>query len=91
MVIGDPIRLTSLFLMFYQQLNGKMRRLSYAQFRLENEDTNYYFRSGVPNLGYMYLQGYICLSEGVHLRLTIDEKMYLSIIWPISKYLYTNQ
>jgi len=29
----------------------------------------------VPNLGY------ICLSEGVHLRLAIDEKMYLHIIY----------
>jgi len=29
----------------------------------------------------MYLQGYICLSEGVHLRLAIDEKMYLHIIY----------
>jgi len=26
-------------------------------------------RAGVPNLGYMYPQGYISLSEGVHLRL----------------------
>jgi len=31
-------------------------------------------KSGVPNLGYMYPQGYICLSEGVHLRLAEDEK-----------------
>ena len=30
--------------------------------------------SGVPNLGYMYPQGYICLSEGVHLRLAENEK-----------------
>jgi len=29
----------------------------------------------------MYLQGYICLSEGVHLMLAIDEKMYLHIIY----------
>jgi len=25
----------------------------------------------------MYPQGYICLSEGVHLRLAIEEKIYL--------------
>jgi len=31
-------------------------------------------RSGFPNLGYMYPQGYIFLSEGVHLRLAIEEK-----------------
>ena len=30
--------------------------------------------AGVPNLGCMYPQGYICLSEGVHLRLVIEEK-----------------
>jgi len=30
--------------------------------------------SGVPNLGYMYPQGYICLFEGVHLRLAIEER-----------------
>jgi len=29
---------------------------------------------GVPNLGYMYPQGYICLSEGVHLRLSVEEQ-----------------
>jgi len=28
----------------------------------------------------MYPQGYICLSEGVHLRLAIDDKMYSHII-----------
>ena len=27
----------------------------------------WYFKTGVPNLGYMYPQGYICLSQGVHL------------------------
>jgi len=32
--------------------------------------------AGVPNLGYTYPQGYICLSEGVHLRLAIEEKIY---------------
>ena len=31
-------------------------------------------KAGVPNLGYMYPQGYIFLSEGVHLRLAIEEK-----------------
>jgi len=29
---------------------------------------------GVRNLWYMYPQGYICLSEGVHLSLAIEEK-----------------
>jgi len=29
----------------------------------------------------MYPQGYICLSERIHLRLAIDEKMYLHIIY----------
>jgi len=27
----------------------------------------HWFRAGVPNLGYIYPWGYICLSEGVHL------------------------
>jgi len=31
----------------------------------------------VTNLGYMCPQGYICLPEGVHLRLAIEEKIYL--------------
>jgi len=48
-----------------------------------------YSKSGVPNLGYMYPQGYICLSEGVHLRLAIEKK-YIYIIF-VSKYLYTYQ
>jgi len=29
---------------------------------------NPYPTAGVPNLGYMYPWGYICWSEGVHLR-----------------------
>jgi len=37
--------------------------------------------AGVPNLGYMYPQGYICLSEGVHLRLAIEDKIYLRIFY----------
>jgi len=36
---------------------------------------------GVPNLGYMYPQGYICLFEGVHLRLAIEEKIHLRTIY----------
>jgi len=30
-------------------------------------------KSEVPNMGYMYPQGYICLSEGVHLKLAIED------------------
>ena len=37
--------------------------------------------TGVPNLGYMYPQGYICLSEGLHLRLAIEDKIYLRIFY----------
>jgi len=33
-----------------------------------------FLRAAVPNLGCMYPQGYICLSEGVHLRLAIGDK-----------------
>jgi len=40
-----------------------------------------YFSSGVPNLGYMYPWGYICLSEGVHLRLAIEGKIYLHVVY----------
>jgi len=32
------------------------------------------FKTVVTNLGYKYPQGYICLSEGVHLRLAIEEQ-----------------
>jgi len=31
-------------------------------------------RAGISNLGWMYPWGYICLSEGVHLRLEIEGK-----------------
>jgi len=37
-------------------------------------------KSEVPNLGYMYPQGYIFLSEGVHLRLAIEEKNILACV-----------
>jgi len=40
-----------------------------------------YSKPGVPNLGYMYPQGCIFLSEGVHLRLAIEEKIYLQIVY----------
>jgi len=46
-------------------------------------------KPGVPNLGYMYAKGYICLSEGVHLRLAIEDKIYLYIIY--FQYLYIYQ
>ena len=38
-------------------------------------------RPGVPKLGYMYPQEYICLSEDVHLRLAIDEKNILHALY----------
>jgi len=37
-------------------------------------------RPGVPNLGYMYPQGYLCLSEEVHLRLSTDEQNIFAYI-----------
>ena len=37
--------------------------------------------AGLPNLGYMYPHGYICLSEGLHLRLAIEGKTYLRIFY----------
>jgi len=37
-------------------------------------------RPEVPNLGYMYPWGYICLSEGVHLRLTIEAKYIVTYL-----------
>jgi len=50
----------------------------------------------VPSLGYMYPQGYICLSEGVHLRLAIEEKhIFTYLLFPnictfISEYYFQN-
>jgi len=35
----------------------------------------------VPNLGYMYPYGYICLSEGVHLRLAMEKIDFLGILY----------
>jgi len=32
-------------------------------------------------MGYMYPQGYICLSEGVQLKLAKDEKIYSHFIY----------
>jgi len=40
------------------------------------------FKAGVPNLGYMYPKGHICLSEGVNLRLSIEKKYYLHTLFP---------
>jgi len=31
-------------------------------------------RTGVPNLGYMYPHEFICLSQGVHLMISIEEQ-----------------
>jgi len=53
--------------------------------------------AGVPNLGYMYPQGYICLFEGVHLRLSIEEQnMFAYNLFPniytyISEILFKNR
>jgi len=52
----------------------KFETLQKEESRAQSADSS---EGGVPNLGYMYLQGYICLSEGVHLRLAIEEKIYL--------------
>ena len=52
------------------------------------------YRTGVPNLGYMYPQGYISLSEEVHLGLAIEEKsificyLFLNIYTYINKYYF---
>jgi len=43
-------------------------------------------RAGVPKLGYMCPYGYICLSEGAHLRLAIEGKKYVHTLF-ISNYL----
>ena len=40
-------------------------------------------RPGIPNLGYMYPWVYVCLSEGVHLRLAIEGKIYLHVYFQI--------
>jgi len=50
-------------------------------------------RSEVPNLGYMYPQEYIYLSEGVHLRLAIEEKNIFTknIFRFLQNYLYVYQ
>jgi len=37
--------------------------------------------AGVPNMGYMYPWGYIWLSEGVHLRLAIEGKNYIYMLF----------
>jgi len=40
-------------------------------------------RAEVPNLGSMYPWGYICLSEGVHLRLAIQVKyIFTYLLFP---------
>ena len=39
------------------------------------------YSAGVPNLWYVYPLGYICLSEGVYLRIAIEGKIYLYIIY----------
>jgi len=36
--------------------------------------THWNGKARIPNLGYMYPKGYICLSKGIHLRLALEEK-----------------
>jgi len=47
------------------------RRTMYCTLRICESSS---FRPAVPNLAYMHPQGYICLSEGVHLRLAKGDK-----------------
>ena len=49
--------------------------------RMVHLDHRWSTKAGVPNLGYMYPQGHICLSEGVHLRLAEDKKIFLHVIY----------
>jgi len=51
----------------------------------------FFSTAGVPDLGYKYSQGYICLFNGVHLRLAIEEKIYLhTICFQISVHISVN-
>jgi len=53
----------------------------YVSFVLRVEYSKEWYKTGVPIVGYMYPKWYICLSEGVHLRLAIEwEKISLYII-----------
>ena len=53
--------------------------------------SSFTFRPGAPNLGYMYPQGYISLSEGVRLGLAIEEKsIFICYLFP-DIYTYINE
>jgi len=47
--------------------------------------------SDVPNQEYTYPEGYICLSEGVHLRLAIEEKYIFTYLLLPSIYTYISK
>ena len=49
-----------------------------------------YIKTEVPNLGNMYLWGYFCLSEGVHLRLSIEQK-YIVTHLLIEKFMHISK
>jgi len=48
-------------------------------------------RAEVPNLGYMYPYGCICLSQGVHLRLAIEEKYIFTYLFFPKIYTYISK
>ena len=56
--------------------------------RLSGPDST---RAEVPNLGYMYPWGYICLSAGVHLRLAIEVKYIFTYFLLANIYTYISE
>jgi len=80
----DVNSFTKLEIKMYRTYNQTFFKTLHVQKLLES-------RSGVPNLGYMYTQGYICLSEGVHLRLSIEEQnIFAHDLFP-NIYAYINE
>jgi len=49
------------------------------------------FKAEVPDLGYMYPLGYICLSRGVQLRLTIEDKYVFAYLLFPNIYTYISE
>jgi len=72
------------FLPVFTTDNGLLFHMGMTQPTSRSTTKRYCTKPGVPSLGYMYPQGYISLSEGVHLRLAIEK--YICMLF-ISKYL----
>jgi len=82
------------FLPVFTTDNGLLFHMGMTQPTSRSTTKRYCTKPGVPSLGYMYPQGYISLSEGVHLRLAIASisvcYLFPNIYAYINEYFFKN-